>query len=320
MIYIKHGIINKMSRKKPQPRFIFLFSDVLLICKVEGKDKYRCTKKIPISNIQAVRNSVDPNASNPFNVITKKTSFMLCAKTEKEKDEWMSALQRVIKGNISDTSSPQRIGLVAPVWIPDHGVSMCMNCERSFTPILRRHHCRACGKVFCWMCSQMKHALSYDREKIGRVCDNCFRLLEARLTRSGSKFRSFTLDGAMGTDEGQGEAEPCDDVNTGTELQSGEIYAYLQVKSPKDKEFKKLWCVVEDHLLTMFEGAYDKKAKLSLPLLGWCIADPEDTDHMDTKDVLKVGHKNLGSYFLRFESEEDKERWYDVLIRNSNLD
>ena len=61
-----------------------------------------------------------------------------------------------------------------------------------------------------------------------------------------------------------------------------------QVKSPKDKEFKKLWCVVEDHLLTMFEGAYDKKAKLSLPLLGWCIADPEETDHLDSKDVLKV--------------------------------
>lgn len=41
----------------------------------------------------------------------------------------------------------------------------------------------------------------------------------------------------------------------------------------------------------MFEGAYDKKAKLSLPLLGWCIADPEETDHLDSKDVLKVSQE-----------------------------
>lgn len=40
-----------------------------------------------------------------------------------------------------------KIGSVAPVWIPDDRVSMCMLCSAEFKLAFRRHHCRACGKV-----------------------------------------------------------------------------------------------------------------------------------------------------------------------------
>ena len=40
-----------------------------------------------------------------------------------------------------------RLGYQAPVWVPDHRVTMCQQCSTDFTLVHRRHHCRACGQV-----------------------------------------------------------------------------------------------------------------------------------------------------------------------------
>ena len=39
------------------------------------------------------------------------------------------------------------LGEMAPVWISDDSVSMCMGCMTHFSFSRRRHHCRGCGKV-----------------------------------------------------------------------------------------------------------------------------------------------------------------------------
>uniref|UniRef100_UPI003AAFD850 zinc finger FYVE domain-containing protein 9 n=1 Tax=Centroberyx gerrardi TaxID=166262 RepID=UPI003AAFD850 len=53
------------------------------------------------------------------------------------------------------------LGEVAPVWIPDAQAQVCMKCEVKFTFTKRRHHCRACGKVFCSVCSNLKFRLTH---------------------------------------------------------------------------------------------------------------------------------------------------------------
>lgn len=77
-------------------------------------------------------------------------------------------------------------------WERDEEVTVCNGCRRRFTFILRRHHCRKCGRIFCDRCSSRRAPLdaadiAYDpafEESIApglpqRVCDPCFNELNA---------------------------------------------------------------------------------------------------------------------------------------------
>uniref|UniRef100_A0A8C7WNH7 Zinc finger, FYVE domain containing 9b n=1 Tax=Oryzias sinensis TaxID=183150 RepID=A0A8C7WNH7_9TELE len=69
------------------------------------------------------------------------------------------------------------LGEVAPLWVPDSEAQVCMKCGTKFTFTKRRHHCRACGKVFCALCSSLKFRLTHLDGKEGRVCVSCHSTL-----------------------------------------------------------------------------------------------------------------------------------------------
>ncbi|XP_056913131.1 zinc finger FYVE domain-containing protein 9 isoform X1 [Takifugu flavidus] len=75
--------------------------------------------------------------------------------------------------------STNSLGEVAPVWVPDSQAPVCMKCDVKFTFTKRRHHCRACGKVFCAACCSLKCKLVYMERKEARVCVTCFSALTA---------------------------------------------------------------------------------------------------------------------------------------------
>ncbi|KAH9994110.1 FYVE zinc finger-domain-containing protein [Russula compacta] len=41
-------------------------------------------------------------------------------------------------------------------WERDHHVRNCRDCQRRFSFLLRRHHCRRCGRIFCDRCSSYR--------------------------------------------------------------------------------------------------------------------------------------------------------------------
>ncbi|VBB18749.1 phosphoinositide 3-kinase [Yasminevirus sp. GU-2018] len=47
-------------------------------------------------------------------------------------------------------------------WVEDGSVAKCFNCNTEFTMVLRRHHCRLCGRVFCYYCSNYFTKLPLD--------------------------------------------------------------------------------------------------------------------------------------------------------------
>lgn len=66
-------------------------------------------------------------------------------------------------------------------WLSDESVTECCGCGISFSLLTRRHHCRACGFIFCGECS--KHEVVFTVrsrrseegyiEKKKRVCEPC---------------------------------------------------------------------------------------------------------------------------------------------------
>jgi len=68
-----------------------------------------------------------------------------------------------------------QLGKVAPTWLPDAEASECMQCGIAFSFTKRRHHCRACGKIFCSACCNMKSTLQYTDNKEVRVCSKCYQ-------------------------------------------------------------------------------------------------------------------------------------------------
>uniref|UniRef100_A0A8C4QNI0 Zinc finger, FYVE domain containing 9a n=1 Tax=Eptatretus burgeri TaxID=7764 RepID=A0A8C4QNI0_EPTBU len=65
-------------------------------------------------------------------------------------------------------------GSSAPTWVPDGKARHCMRCESRFTFTRRRHHCRACGKVFCATCCSRRASLAYMDSREARVCLDCY--------------------------------------------------------------------------------------------------------------------------------------------------
>ncbi|NXV15079.1 ZFY16 protein, partial [Cepphus grylle] len=75
--------------------------------------------------------------------------------------------------NVESRKIPAALSRKQPLWIPDSEAPNCMNCQVKFTFTKRRHHCRACGKVFCGGCCKRKCKLQY-MEKEARVCTGCY--------------------------------------------------------------------------------------------------------------------------------------------------
>ena len=74
----------------------------------------------------------------------------------------------IFKHNLRDDAEPPR-------WVPDRWAEACSDCRRVFNHLRRRHHCRACGKVFCGRCAREKIELpEYKIFTPKRVCMACF--------------------------------------------------------------------------------------------------------------------------------------------------
>ena len=68
----------------------------------------------------------------------------------------------------------KKVSKLGPEWVADKKAKNCSACGFQFNVIVRRHHCRACGKLFCQHCSQERWSIpKYEYHSPVRVCVDC---------------------------------------------------------------------------------------------------------------------------------------------------
>ncbi|XP_012658558.1 hepatocyte growth factor-regulated tyrosine kinase substrate [Otolemur garnettii] len=66
----------------------------------------------------------------------------------------------------------------APDWVD---AEECHRCRVQFGVVTRKHHCRACGQIFCGKCSSRYSTIpKFGIEKEVRVCEPCYELLNKK--------------------------------------------------------------------------------------------------------------------------------------------
>uniref|UniRef100_A0A674DSE2 Zinc finger, FYVE domain containing 16 n=1 Tax=Salmo trutta TaxID=8032 RepID=A0A674DSE2_SALTR len=93
-----------------------------------------------------------------------------------------------------EAEDEEGLGCKQPPWVPDSEAPNCMNCWQKFTFTRRRHHCRACGKVYCAICCNRRCKLKY-LDKEARVCVVCFETVHRSCSREQK--RVWFADGIL---------------------------------------------------------------------------------------------------------------------------
>jgi len=84
--------------------------------------------------------------------------------------------QRVCTTSSKD-KSVGKISPSGPDWVDDTNVTQCKSCGFVFSFIIRKHHCRMCGHVFCRYCAAETWPLpKFEYLSPVRVCRKCARL------------------------------------------------------------------------------------------------------------------------------------------------
>lgn len=88
-------------------------------------------------------------------------------------------------------------------WVDDTHINQCTKCQSKFSLFRRKHHCRACGEIFCDACSkQLRLIPTISTWRLLRCCDDCAEaidftdeeLLVSNLTSDGNSTRESSLN------------------------------------------------------------------------------------------------------------------------------
>ncbi|XP_039336810.1 FYVE, RhoGEF and PH domain-containing protein 4 isoform X2 [Mauremys reevesii] len=313
---IKEGQILKLAARNTsaQERYLFLFNNMLLYCVPKFSlvgSKYSVRTRVGIDGMKIIETH---NEEYPctFQVSGKERTLELQASSEQDKEEWIKALQNTIEAfqqrnetfrnaiakeyeDMPIEVSKAELGKRAPRWIRDNEVTMCMKCKEPFNALTRRrHHCRACGHVVCWKCSDYKAQLEYDGNKLNKVCKDCYQIIRG-CTDSEEKKKKGILE--IESAEVSGNSVIC---------------SFLQYME-KSKPWQKAWCVIPKHealVLYMYGAPQDVKALATIPLLGYAVDDtPRSADLPHSFKLTQS--KSVHSFAA--DSEELKEKWLKVI-------
>uniref|UniRef100_A0A8C2BUZ0 FYVE, RhoGEF and PH domain containing 4b n=1 Tax=Cyprinus carpio TaxID=7962 RepID=A0A8C2BUZ0_CYPCA len=310
---IKEGQILKLAARNTSSMeiYLILFNNMLLYCVPKFSlvgQRFTVRTRVGVEGMKVLETSND-DYPHTFQVSGKERTLELQASSEQDKEDWIKAFQKTIeifqqKNETFKSASKEKeeLGKRAPRWIRDNEVTMCMKCKEPFNPLTRRrHHCRACGYVVCYKCSDYKASLRYDGNKLNKVCKDCYFILTGRMDAeepvSGKKRGILEIEAAQVS----GNSVLC---------------GFLQHSTDRTKPCQRVWCVIPQHdalVLYLYGAPQDVKAQCTIPLLGYQVEDVQRSlDHPPTSFRLR---QSKSVHYFTADTEEVKLRWLGVICK-----
>nr|XP_040578903.1 FYVE, RhoGEF and PH domain-containing protein 6-like [Lepeophtheirus salmonis] len=348
----KEGELLKISRNSVDPRYIVLLSDILLyttsysiLAGDPANTNLRIHYKIPLIKLKVddLADEIDAEETD-FQIISSVRSFVLRANSLEEKIEWMKAINDAAtslrtKRSTFDLQKSKEIpeeeekeiilGETAPVWIPDKKVSMCQKCAIEFSVLTRRHHCRGCGIVTCFYCSDNRAPLKYLNYKSDRVCDECFDSIKEEYYYQDAKANSQYLSLFRKREEhksGSLRTVP-NRLKMKANAEGAQAAGYLRKRVVKSGKWKKSWFVLKDNVLYAYKASSDTVAIDTFPVLGLEVEvisekiEDLNNEPNGSSVVFQLIHAGLQKYSLCFktENEQQLQKWVKALQEASTL-
>ncbi|XP_018496754.1 pleckstrin homology domain-containing family F member 2 [Galendromus occidentalis] len=294
-VLVGEGVLTKMCRKKPKPRQVFLFNDILVYGNILiPKKKYVRQNIIPLEKVCLENLEDTPDLKNGWVIRTPTKSFVVYAASRTEKQQWTSHINTCINELLKKTGrNPSKEH--AAVWVPDSGAGKCMVCkETKFTLINRRHHCRKCGCVVCANCSQHKFMLPAQSSKPVRVCDCCY----SSLSMGKGEVDLSTGDTSDQPDDAQRSAKDLRDADTTDDSEEDEDNE-AEPAVPEIKEEK--W--IFQPTFYNEEGAKKDDAKVKIEVEG----PPEKVGEAPPKDGHQAVEEKMDQMKITPETNQSEE-------------
>lgn len=321
-VFLKEGILMKLSRKVMQPRMFFLFNDLLLYTTPVQSGQFKLNNMLSLAGMKVSKPSQEA-CQNELKIESVERSFILSASSATERDEWLEAISTAISDytrkkisfisgkppdqvDLSDCEDGAPLGSKAPIWIPDPRTTMCMICTCEFTLTWRRHHCRACGKVVCQSCSSNKHHLEYLKNQLARVCDQCFLVLQQQKSERALSAAVSPGNKATFAFTRKQKKIPAALKEVSASTDNSSMSGYLQRSKRNKKQWKRLWFVIQDKVLYTYAASEDVAALESQPLLGFVLK-------VDSSQKLqfKLYHKNTLYHIFKADDAQTAQRWIE---------
>ncbi|XP_051776956.1 FYVE, RhoGEF and PH domain-containing protein 5-like isoform X1 [Erpetoichthys calabaricus] len=361
-VFVKEGTLMKVSGTNRHPRHLFLMNDVLLYTYPQQDGKYRLKNTLSLSGMKISKPFLE-RYQNALRIDTVGRCLTLSAGSGSEREDWYHTLcravadytggQHIISGSearqpfsldISITSGFfglwtfwlsfkgrdklwMGLGEKPPALVPVSHVMMCMNCTSDFTLTIRRHHCHACGKIVCRSCSRNKYPLKYLKDRLAKVCDQCFTELKKRgadttkpvdnLRPRSSRSAGRPLSAVFLSIHPQllwkprKSSSPLAQVSALAEGSS--MSGPLNRCKKSKRHWKKLWFVLKDKVLYTYMASEDKVATESLPLLGFTVKLFQKEESPEPALVFQLYHKKTLYYTFRAEDTFTARRWIDAM-------
>ncbi|VUZ49311.1 unnamed protein product [Hymenolepis diminuta] len=187
-LFIRSGPCLKIPRRsvnrKPLNRHLFLFSDYLILTEPEilTTGHYIVKSELTIVSMILEEPKIEDDipVEKCIRIRAVECVVELMFADENEKNSWWKSLEETIeqerhRNNVMLSAVPRWGSNVqtsrAAEWVKDEQATMCALCYRRFTHVRRRHHCRACGKIFCGTCSGYKAVVENLGPAQVRVCE-----------------------------------------------------------------------------------------------------------------------------------------------------